>query len=405
MRVLLTSHLFPNEVHPISGIFIKEQVKFLRKGCDIKAVVPVPWFQQVGGFGRWSLFSRVPSKRRVDGIDVLHPRYLRFPRMILISSVWISYLLALLRSGKGSDFDIVHAHVVYPDGFAGVVFSKIVHRPVVVTAHGSDVNIYSEKRILRKLIVWALRRSDTVIAVSRGLRDKLVSLGIPSDKIRVIHNGVDLNLFRPMDRDFATAKMGLSKGKKRIIYIGRLDRLKGIGVLIEAMATIASQRKDLELLLVGAKGGDEAEYAAMADRLGLKERVTFVNEVPISEVPLWLAASDVSVLPSFSEGFPLSIVEALACGRPVVSTRCGGPEEIIDGHTGILVRPGDPLALADAIGYVIDHPGKYKPEEIASYAREKFDLEAVASKVLNLYHFLTAGSTERGGMEEDGVQR
>lgn len=385
MKVLLTSHLFPNRVEPISGVFIKEQVDFLRRECEIKVVAPVPWFPPVGGFGRWSQFNEVPWRRELDGIEVFHPRYLIFPRMAVISIAWFTYLLALYKVGKRLDFDIIHVHTAYPEGVAAVVFARMTRRPVIVTIHGADINVFIKRRALRRMIVWALSRSDAVISISEELRRKIGPLGVPAERVTVIPNGVDFRLFRPIPRDVAETEKGLSKGKERVVYIGRFDPRKGLAVLIRAISILSSSRDNIELLLVGAKRGDEAEFAGMVERLGLTERVTFINEVPLTEVPLWLSASDLLVLPSFTEGLPLVLIEALACGKPVVSTRCGGPEEIVTDGTGLLVPPGDHQALAEAIAYVLDHPEEYNPVQIATYARNRFDLERISERIIDLY--------------------
>ncbi|HID95733.1 MAG TPA: glycosyltransferase family 4 protein [Candidatus Latescibacteria bacterium] len=385
MKVLLISHLFPNGVDRVSGIFVKEQVRFLKEKCQISVVAPTLWFPPLPGFGRWSRLNQIPLRESLEGVDVYHPRYLRFPRMVLPSLVWLSYLFALFRAAKKLKFDLIHAHFAYPDGFAGVLFARIVHKPVIITAHGSDINIYTERKILRRMIVWALSESNAVIAVSERLKRRIDRLGILSKRIKVIYNGIDLKTFRPIDRSVAISRKGLSEGKKRVLYIGRFVHQKGLKVLIEAMSSLRSSRDDVELILVGAKDGDEAEFAKMGERLGLTGKILFVGQVPLADVPWWLAVSDVFVLPSFSEGFPLTVIEALACGRPVVSTRCGGPEEILTEQTGLLVSTGDPQALANAIGYVLNYPERFDPEQIASYARRRFNLRRTSAQIMALY--------------------
>jgi glycosyltransferase involved in cell wall biosynthesis len=297
----------------------------------------------------------------------------------------------LLWTVRNRDFDLIHAHTAYPDGLAALLFGKAVKKPVLITAHGSDINLYPEEsRIGKILVCFALRHCDAVVAVSGDLKNRIEKLGVDRAKVRVIHNGIDIALFSPMDKENAVSQKGLSRQDKRILYTGGLLPVKGVGVLIEAMSILAISRNDIEMVLVGAdkKGRTDREFIHMAKNIGLQEMVIFVNKVRNTEIPLWLAASDVFVLPSLSEGFGLSLVEALACGKPVVSTTCGGPEDIVTEEVGLLVPPGDAKTLASAIAYVLDHPEKYDPVRISSYARQRFNLEKIASQIFDLYRSL-----------------
>ena len=390
MKVLIISHLFPNEVDPISGLFVREQVRCLKKQCEIKVIAPIPWFPPLRGFGRWSRLSKIPYRQKVEDIELLHPRCLLFPRRMFFSTIWLFYLLTLLRIGRELDFNLIHAHCAYPDGLAAVLFGKIVGKPVLITAHGSDVKIYpKEHKAWRILTAWALSQADRIIAVSSELKREIGKLGVDLGKVRVIFNGVDTGLFHLLSKPAVLRQKGLSN-IKRVIYVGRLDRQKGIMVLLQVMANLIVLEKDLELVVVGTNKGkkEDEEVIATARGLGLRKRVRFVDMVPIAEVPLWLAVSDVFVLPSFSEGLPLALVEALACGKPVVSTTCGGPEDIVTEEVGILVPPGDAKALADAIGYVLDHPEQYDATKISSYASERFSLEKISTQIFDLYSSL-----------------
>lgn len=381
MNVLLVTHLFPSPVEPTAGIFIQEQLRFLKERCAIRAVVPVPWFPPFRGFRRWTRFAEIPRREKWEDLEIRHPRYVTFPRRILFSAVGFLYLSALLRAAGRCSFDVVHAHWAYPDGFAAVAFAKLCRRPVVLTVHGSDINVFTERRLWRAEILWALRRADRVIAVSRGLREKMIALGVRSDRISVVNNGVDMRAFHP------AAKPGRSTAVRRILYVGRFIREKGLEVLLRAAALLTTSREDLEFVLVGGnrERRDSQPFETLAADLGIAGSVRFVDAVPISEVPTWLRGADVFVLPSFSEGFPLSLIEAMACGVPVVSTTCGGPQEIVSEETGLLVRPGDPEALADAIRYVLDHPEAYSSSVISAHARSRYDYRRVSKRIVAEY--------------------
>ncbi len=384
MKVLLTSHLFPNKFSTISGIFVKEEVSFLKEWCDLKVLAPVPWFPPLGGFGRWSRLRQIPKREAVDGIEVSRPRYLTFPRMILFWIVGLFYFISLFKETRRLKFDLIHAHVAYPDGFGAVLLGIVFKRPVVVTVHGSDLKLFPRKWLLKGLIGWTLRRANFVIAVSEDMKRLAEAMGVKKDKVGVIYNGVNTKLFRICgkgERKVENYKV------KRIIYVGRFDRRKGLGVLLAASARIFKMREDVELVLLGRnkERKDDEEFRVIAKNLGIDDKVKFVDAVPIDQVPLWLYGSDLMVLPSFSESFGLCVIEALACGKPVVSTRCGGPEEVVTEDVGILVEPRDVEGLKDAMLYVLDHPQEYKAEKIAQYAKNRFDLEVTAQRVLEVY--------------------
>jgi len=391
MNVLLVTHLFPNPVEPTAGIFIQEQLRFLRERCAIRAVVPVPWFPPLRGFRRWSRFAEIPRGETWEDLEIRHPRYVTFPRRIFFSAVGFLYLAALLRAAGRLSFDVIHAHWAYPDGFAAVAFAKLRRKPVVLTVHGSDINVFTRRRLWRAEILWALTEADRVIAVSQGLREKMVALGVDSDRISVVNNGVDMRAFRP------EGDPRRSSAVRRVLYVGRFIREKGLDVLLRAAALLTASRRDLEFVLVGGnrERRDGEPFETLTADLGIEEIVRFVDAVPISEVPKWLRGADVFVLPSFSEGFPLSLIEAMACGVPVGSTTCGGPQEIVSEETGLLVRPGDPEALADAIRYVVDHPEAYPPSVISAYARDRYDCRAVSKRIVAEYERAIRGSPHR----------
>lgn len=387
MRILLTSHLFPNAVDPVLGTFVREEARFLRNYCELHLIAPIPWFPRIKGFGRWSQLATIPYREDVRGIQVIHPRYVTFPKRFFFSSVGFFYLATLARSGRELDVDLIHAHMAYPDGFAAVRFGAMMGKPVVITTHGSDIHLYPEQsRIWRALTIWALSRADRVIAVSHALRRKIEALGVEARRIQVIHNGVDPALFRPL-REAQVGRSASLKHRKRILYVGGILPGKGVGILLEAMALLCAQRNDLELVLVGANRmrSPDQVFMEQAERLSISGRTTFIEAVPMDHIPAWLASCDVFVSPSLQEGFGLSIVEALSCGKPVVATRCGGPEDIVTKEVGRLVEPGDPQGLAEAIAYLLDHLQHYNPVEIARYAHTTFGLEAMVQNIVDLY--------------------
>ena len=380
MKVLLLSHLYPNVISKISGSFVHNQARFLKEHCQLEVVVPVPWFP-LPGFRLWSAYRHIPHREVLDGIEVRHPRRLALPRRMFFTKQWRFHLKALLNAVEDVP-DIIHAHCSYPDGRAAIEYGLQIGRPVVITAHGSDVKILPKlKPQWRQQIVEALTQAAAVIAVSQELRREVVQLGIPADKVHCIPNGVDCQLFT------ATGSHQPAKKGWRLLYVGRFVEAKGLRVLLAALATVRSQGRDVSLTLIGGHPatGTADPFLAQVNDLSLSEHVSFEDAVPWEELPTYMADADLFVLPSFSEGLTTSLVEAMACGLPVVATRCGGPEEVVTEEVGRLVAVGDAEDLAAGILAVLDQYDRYDRAAIRRQAEERYDYRRVAARIHELY--------------------
>ena len=259
MKILTFSTLYPNAESPGHGIFVETRLRHLLADFDsvsAKVVAPVPWFPfKSQRFGTYGKFARVPQAEHRNGIAVAHPRYLQLPKIGMTSA---PYLLAkaslpILQNviRDGFDFDIIDAHYFFPDGVAAAMLGKKLNKPVVVTARGSDINFIPTFRIPRKMILQATRDIAASIAVSEGLKSRLVELGAEPGKIHVLRNGVDLALFRPVDRDLERRRLGWRT--KMLLSVGNLLELKGHHLVIEALKSLP----DYRLVIVGS--GKEAQ--------------------------------------------------------------------------------------------------------------------------------------------------
>jgi glycosyltransferase involved in cell wall biosynthesis len=234
-------------------------------------------------------------------------------------------------------FDCIDAHYVYPDGFAAILLGKILKIPVAISARGTDINVFPSFGLIRPLIRWTLQQAKGLIAVSSALKDRMVHLGAPADKIRVIPNGVDVERFEPMDRCEARRSLGIPVTGAVIVSVGSLVPAKRHEVLIEAVAQLATRIPDLKAYIIG-DGSLRSELEALRRRTHGEGRVFLVGEKPNTELSRWFSAADVSCLLSAREGWPNVVMESLACGTPVIATRVGGiPEIIVSSELGILV--------------------------------------------------------------------
>ncbi len=382
MKVLLTSRLYPSSAYPARGTFVHNQARFLSELCEVEVLAPLPYFPRIPGFGRWSALAGVADVEERDGLSVQYPRYFSPPRRLLFARAWRAYLRALedgaaLRPRP----DVLHAHLAYPDGRAAVEYGARLGIPVVISVHGHDVReIPQANPRWRTLVAEALTRADAVVASSRDVRTRVLELGVAPQRIWDIPQGVDCARFAPP----AVRRGG--KGGWRLLYAGRFDAKKGIAVLLDALHLLCQHRGDVSLKLVGASSdsGNGEAFRQQAERLGLAERVEFCPARPWSEMPTVMAEPDVFVLPSFYDSFGIVLIEAMACGVPVVATRCGGPEQLVDDGVGRLAEVGDAASLAAAIEDVLTHYADFEPDTLRRRA-EAFDYRQVAERTLALY--------------------
>ena len=386
MEVLVASHLYPSLLSQTAGSFVHNQARFLSRLCHLTCVAPTPWFP-VPGLGRWSAHRQIPQREVMDGLEVLRPRYLTLPRRVLFSQVWRSYRRALERVSIAAD--VIHAHCAYPDGLAAVRHGRAIGKPVVITVHGHDIkDLAAPASPWRGLVASALDGAAAVVAVSGELGRLVQRLGVSEAKIRLIPNGVDCEMFR------SGGGRRPGEGGWRLLYVGRFDVAKGIGVLLEAAARLRQDGRDVRVTCVGgnATTGTAQTFRHQARDLGLEHLVDFVDEVPWRELPGHMQQADVFVLPSFSEGLPLVLLEAMACGLPVVSTRCGGPEEVVEDGIGELVAVGDAADLERGVAAVLDGYGGYDRAAIRDRAEERYAYPRVAERIKSVYDEVTGGS-------------
>jgi teichuronic acid biosynthesis glycosyltransferase TuaC len=374
LRVLVTTRLFPSAADPLAAAFNRQQFAALGRLCDVQVLGVVPWFPGAGLFKRWSAAGRltsVPARERIDGLDVEHPRVFYLPRVghALAPALYTASLLPWLRERRGK-VDVVLGSWAFPDGVAAVTMARLLGVPAVVKLHGSDLNVLSELAPVRRLLRRSLPRAERVVAVSRGLAEKARVLGVAPGRIALVPNGVDRQLFRPQDRAAARRDLGLDLGDRPLIlYVGRLEQAKGTGDLLAAFQRLAAARPDAVLALVG-DGSESARCAEAA--ASYPGRVLFPGPRLLVEVARWMAACDLLVLPSWNEGTPNVVLEALASGRRVVATRVGGiPDVLGTPALGELVPPRDPEALAAALVSALAQP--YDPAALSAAAPGGWD--------------------------------
>lgn len=354
IKTLLFSTLFPSSVRPVHGIFVETRLReLLRTGAvETRVVAPVPWFPLAGErFGDYGKFAATPYFEQRNGLEVIHPRYFLPPRVGMNIAPYTLARGALPTIRKmirgGFDFDLIDAHYYYPDGVAAGFIAKLLGKPFVVTARGSDINLIPDYQTPRRLILETAQAAAASIGVSRALTDKLAALGIPSEKLKVFRNGVDLDRFHPQAQEAARRQIGISltSEEKLILSVGNLVELKGHHLAIEALKELPANTR---LVIIG-KGNEQSRLEALARQFGVADRVHFAGMILPDQLMWWYSAADALVLCSSREGWPNVVLEAMACGTPVVATQVGGVMEILTPEVGVLMADRSSAALVSAL--------------------------------------------------------
>lgn len=383
VKILTFTSLYPSAARPTHGLFVEQRLRHLVAGGGVDATVlaPVPWFPL-----RRTAGEHVAAFETRHGIAIHHPRYLSIPKlgMPLAPLLMARSMRRVMRRliADGADFDLIDAHYFYPDGVAAVALGREFAKPVFVTARGSDINVFTQHAVPRRLIVRAATAAAGVITVSSALRDELIRLGVPPAKVEVLRNGVDLELFRPHDRDEARERLGVAG--PTIVVVGHLKAGKGHRLVLDAMR----QLPDLTLLLVG-DGPLRAALERRAAELGVAERVRFLGAMRQQDLSEVYSACDASVLASAREGMPNVVLESIACGTPVVATAVGGVPEVLTGtDAGALMTDRSAAALVDALERILARPPT--TAAVRAYA-EKFDWQEATDGQRRLFTAATDG--------------
>lgn len=384
LRILLFSTLFPSSARPGHGIFVETRLRHLIASGEVEArvVAPVPWFPFTHPhFGDWAKIAKTPRSENWNGIEVFHPRYVLPPKigMSLAPFLLAAFSLPTIRRLRCEfDFDLVDAHYYYPDGVAAALVARLMGKPLVVTARGTDLNLIPQYAIPRHLIRWTAAQADASVGVCQALMDSLRELGADPGKLNVLRNGVDLERFRPVDPAKARASLGLGDGPW-LVSVGWLVERKGHDIAIKAMPYLP----DAKLAIIG-EGELKGELEALAARLGVAERVRFVGAVRQSELREWYSAAHALVLCSSREGWANVLLESMACGSPVVATSIWGTPEVVQNSTaGRLMGVRTPEAMAQAVNDLFaSYPDR---RAVRAYA-EGFDWDDTTQGQLRLFN-------------------
>jgi len=404
-RVVVFTTLFPNPAQPRLGVFVRDRVAAVAAACPTRVVAPILTRFPARKLDRGSTAS-VPIQERHAGLDVYHPRFATVPGVCRAADALLLFRqsVATVRRVRAEfPFDLIDAHYAFPDGAAAVLLGRHFGVPVCVTLRGGDIDLLPRFRLRRRVIQQTLQQAHRIFAVSEHLARGAAALGLRRERIRVIPNGIDGSTFVSMDRDVARQQLGIPPQRRLLLCVGNLLAEKGQHVLIEALGRLRSFNGDApHLTIIGSNQWGRVDYTRQLEQrireLGIGDSVSMIGSQPQDRLATWYNAADLLVLPTFREGCPNVVREALACGTPVVASNVGGvPELITSDAVGLLVEAGDVAALADAVRAALVR--RWDREVIMSIGRRR-TWPVVAAAVVE--EFQTLAGTNAGQFVSGG---
>jgi teichuronic acid biosynthesis glycosyltransferase TuaC len=359
MKVLSLSSVYPNTQEPGLGLFVRSRLEGLSGLAELKVVAPTPLLDYSQPNGKW-LSRRRSAFHAMETTEVLRPRWIfppgGTPANVLCLAARLLPVMARLR--KKFLFELIDAHFGYPEGVAAGLLAEAFRVPFIITLRGNEPS-FARHWGSRKAMIWALSRAAAVIAVSADLAHFAVQHGAAAAQVYTIGNGVDTDLFYPRDRQACRARLGIEGHTNLIVCAGELIEAKGHHFAVRAAAELRSRGKNVLLIIAGgvARGGKpfDAQLRLLVGELGIERHVRLAGPMNRHQMADLLSAADVFTLPSFTEGCPNVVNEALACGAPVVASAVGAvPQMVASDRYGLVVPPRDQPALTTALSRALD---------------------------------------------------
>ncbi|MEK6862370.1 MAG: glycosyltransferase [Nanoarchaeota archaeon] len=383
MKVCLITTSFPAFKDDTKGIFIFHLAKELSKKIDVSVITP--------------FFKKSKNNLELLGrVKVYRAQYF-FPRSMqtvaeksnilfevkksLISMIQIPFLvLSMIMNGLklSKNYDIIHAQWLF-SGFVGALIKKLNRKKLILTIRGSDLNRIKNMRLIR----FVLNNCNFIVSNNKKQYNKLKDLGYKN--IALVYNGIDTELFKPMNKKLCVKKSNLPIKKRIFIYIGWLDKHKGINYLYDAIKLANKKRNDLFFLFIG--DGSLREYLINKAKEDGISNIQIISKVPHHEIPYYINSSEALILPSEAEGMPNVVLESMSCGIPVISTDVGDVKEFIAHDQNGLIIKKDPQDIADKISYLLEKNKSSKFGKLAriTIIKKGLSWEKSANNYINIY--------------------
>ncbi len=368
-NLLIVSNLYPLPWQPNRAMFNKQQFDYLSEKYDVYILVPVAFFDY---FKNWTQIKNNNNLRYFP--------YFYIPKMGRRFYSWFMFLSIMLSSYKwvkSKDIKFILASWAYPEGVAVQKTAKFFNLPFFLKVHGSDINLYGNIPSRAKQIVSAAQASEGVISVSQALAKRIIEMGVNKKLIKVIYNGVNKNKFY-FDQKINTTDT--------ILFIGNLLKTKGVVELMDSFININKRYPSLKLTYIG----DGEMFPLLQEKItlhGLEKKIKLIGSLEHELLPAMIRQAKLLVLPSYNEGVPNVILEAMSCGTPVVATAVGGiPEVIEEGISGVLMNSPDVKDVQAGIEKALKIPWS---KVVISESAKKFNWDNNIAQLCTLFNKVT----------------
>ncbi|MDH5375772.1 MAG: glycosyltransferase family 4 protein [Candidatus Bathyarchaeota archaeon] len=378
-KICLVTHFFPPHIGGIEKVADEQSKRLAKLGYQVSVLTSK---------------THKKNERHAEGIKVFSYSILNIAERVGIPYPVLSFKAYKNFAEVIKKCDIVHAHGhAYMSSYIACEVAKKYKKPFILTQHNTFIDYQSWLNIVEHVNDWTVGRvvlkgSDRVITVSRKTMEYVLKLGADISKTSVMHNGVNTTFFHPMNREESRDKLGLPKNRTLILTIRRLVYKNGLDTFIESAPLLTRDYPDLLFIVIGT-GPSRKLIEKRVRELGIEDNVRLTGFVPEKLLPLYYNAADYFVIPSSSgEGLPLVLLEAMACGLPVIATSVGGTPEIVeDMRNGVLVPPRNPKALAKTISKFLSNRelGPAIGEEARKTVEDEFTWEENVRRLRSVY--------------------
>jgi teichuronic acid biosynthesis glycosyltransferase TuaC len=385
LRLLVLSWNYPTPAAPQRGLWVERMCDAASVEADISVIVPTPWVPPFVPLHSLARFRQIPRHERRGLVEVYFPRVpgsIEYHTHAFDARLAFPNVLALARRlHQEQPFDVIHAHFIYPDGVVASRLGKELGVPVMTSEHAFWTPWLVDQTKVASQVEAALPGIHLVTAVSEFLRAAIDTYARGRFSIGTLPNVVDDVVFSPAPRQ---------RDPHELLYVGAIRGVKRVDVLLKALAEVRVTLPQLHLRILSANAfhaytTDYRKMRELVSSLGLDSAVGFENGVDPPAVAEAMRRSAFVVVSSARETFCSVAAESLACGTPLVITRCGGPEEFVTPADGIMVEPNDPTAFAKGIMQAMQQRGTFRADDIRSRIVNRFGRAAWREQAMATY--------------------